>query len=127
MNIIEIKKELYKKNPIAVFKNYEKGILWYQINFLEGKFLIPIDLTEEVLHEEPVKTFYHDSIQITTKFVSKGIKLADDTKGCLFLSEMPAQHLIRWIERAILNNDFIDLGPVKLKHEDEFGLNDLKN
>jgi hypothetical protein len=95
----EIKKDLYKSKNMATFSHYISGNLYYKVELSVGTYQFPIKTVE--------KGFVMDSFE-REKIAT--LKLADDLGTTSFNAEIKGSELIRWIEKAIDNEDFIKVG-----------------
>lgn len=95
----EIKKDLYKSKNLAKFSHYVSGNLYYKVELQDGLYQFPIKTVE--------KKYVMD-----TREVEKipTLVLAEDLGTTTFDAEIKGSELIRWIERAIDNEDFIKVG-----------------
>lgn len=99
MNKNEIKKDLYRSKAMAKFSHYENGKLFYRVELESGLYQFPISTVEELVEEaimgemEMIKVF----------------RLSDDIGTTPFMSEMRGSDLNRWINKAIDNDEFIEL------------------
>lgn len=92
----EIKKDLYKSKNMAKFSHYVAGSLYYKVDVLDGTYQFPIKTVE--------KSYVTDSFE-REKIAT--LKLAEDLGTTTFEAEIKGSELIRWIEKAIENEDFI--------------------
>lgn len=95
MNKNEVKKDLYKSKAMAKFSHYQKGRLFYEVKILEGTYLFPIHTVETV------GTEHFGNLNI--------LQLSEDLGETSFLNEIKGSELIRWINKAIDNDEFIEL------------------
>jgi hypothetical protein len=95
----EIKKDLYKSKNLARFSHYVSGNLYYKVELQDGLYQFPIKTVE--------KKYVMD-----TREVEKipTLVLAEDLGTTTFDAEIKGSELIRWIEKAIDNEDFIKVG-----------------
>jgi hypothetical protein len=95
----EIKKDLYKSKNLARFSHYVGGNLYYKVDVLNGTYQFPIKTVQ--------KSFVMDSFE-REKIAT--LILAEDLGTTTFDAEIKGSELIRWIEKAIDNEDFIKVG-----------------
>jgi hypothetical protein len=95
----EIKKDLYKSKNLAKFSHYVGGNLYYKVDVLDGTYQFPIKTVQ--------KSYVMDTRQIEK---IPTLVLAEDLGTTTFDAEIKGSELIRWIERAIDNEDFIKVG-----------------
>jgi hypothetical protein len=100
LELNEVKKDLYKSKEMAKFSHYQKGRLFYEVKILEGTYLFPIH-TVEVDYIEP-EFLGEDEREI--------IKLSEDLGDTSFLNEIKGSELIRWIGKAIKNEEIKKVG-----------------
>jgi hypothetical protein len=91
MNINEIKKELLKSKVNANFSHYIAGNLYYVVTIEDGTYQFPIATVESA----------NDG--------HLNIKLSADLGTTAFESTIKASMLNRWIEKAIINDEFIKI------------------
>jgi hypothetical protein len=101
MNKNEVKKFLYKnKEETATFNRYQDGKLYYNIRLENGvKYEFPIYVTEYVFLDSDDD----DENKIHT------LTLSSDLGNTPFHSEIKASLLIRWIDKAMDNEEFVPL------------------
>lgn len=87
-NINEIKKDLLRSKANAEFEYYAQGKLYYSVNLTEGKYQFPISI------------LVRDA---------QGMKLSEEIGITHLFSSIRASHLIRWIEKAVNNDEFVAL------------------
>lgn len=95
----EIKKDLYKSKNLAKFSHYVSGNLYYKVEIQDGLYQFPIKTVE--------KKYVMDSFE-REKIAT--LILAEDLGTTSFDAEIKGSELIRWIEKAIDNDDFIKVG-----------------
>ena len=95
----EIKKDLYKSKNLARFSHYVGGNLYYKVDVLDGTYQFPIKTVQ--------KSYVMDSFE-REKIAT--LILAEDLGTTTFDAEIKGSELIRWIEKAIDNEDFIKVG-----------------
>lgn len=92
----EIRKELYKLKTLAKFSHYVSGNIYYTVDLTVGRFQFPIP-----------------TVETTTNWRSlagkDGIQLSEDLGTTTFESQMKGSELIRWINKAIDNDEFIEV------------------
>jgi len=91
----EVKKDLYKSKNMANFSHYVSGNLYYTVQLVDGFYIFPIP-TVDVLGE------VYDTGNLYT--------LSEDLGTTTFEYEMKGSDLIRWISKAIDNNEFVKIG-----------------
>lgn len=91
----ELKKELYKSKEMAIFNHYMKGNLYYTIDISTGRFIFPIPTVETVTHIVGVDGEEENILE-----------LSSDLGETKFNDEIKGSELIRWISKAIDNNEF---------------------
>jgi len=84
MDTNEVKKDLYKSKNMAKFSHYVSGNLYYHVEITNGVYQFPIST-----YEYP--------------------NLSEDLGTTVFSAEIKGSELIRWITKAIKNNEFIRL------------------
>lgn len=89
-SINEIKKELLRSKRNATFAYYAQGKLYYNIWLEDGEYQFPISILVRDAH---------------------GMKLSEEIGITHMHDEIRGSHLIRWIEKALNNdeNEFIAL------------------
>lgn len=92
MNKNEVKKDLYKSKAMAKFSHYENGKLFYRVELQSGLYQFPISVVVDN-HNDPYKSYL----------------LSDDIGTTPFMVEMRGSDLNRWINKAIDNDEFIEL------------------
>jgi hypothetical protein len=95
----EIKKDLYKSKNLAKFSHYVGGNLYYKVDVLDGTYQFPIKTVQ--------KSYVMDTRQIEK---IPTLVLAEDLGATTFDAEIKGSELIRWVEKAIDNEDFIKVG-----------------
>jgi hypothetical protein len=95
----ELKKDLYKSKNMATFSHYVSGNLYYKVELSVGTYQFPIRMVE--------KKYVMDAREIEK---IPTLILAEDLGTTTFDAEIKGSELIRWIERAIDNEDFIKVG-----------------
>lgn len=121
MNVTEIKKDLYKSKNIAKFTRYEKGNLYYEVEFLGGKFEFPISTVEDkpkyvelvwVLEDRDLleQVILHDTDECNYGIKIPTIALSEDLGETSFNAEVKGSELIRWITKAIENDTLKKIG-----------------
>lgn len=95
----EIKKDLYKSKNMAKFSYYVSGNLYYKVDVLGNTFQFPIKTVEN--------SFVTDSFE---REKIPTLILAEDLGTTTFDAEIKGSELIRWVEKAIDNEDFIKVG-----------------
>lgn len=118
LELTEVKKDLYKSKEMAKFSHYNKGRLFYEVKILEGTYLFPIHTVEE-----KSKTFDLDNNHV--KFINqtieaindcynidllKNLDLSEDLGETSFFNEIKGSELIRWIGKAIKNEEIKKVG-----------------
>jgi hypothetical protein len=99
LELNEVKKDLYKSKEMAKFAHYQKGRLFYEVKILEGTYLFPIHTVEEV------------EIEVTENgHTAEVAQLSEDLGETSFLSEIKGSELIRWIGKAIKNEEIKKVG-----------------
>lgn len=93
MNKNEVKKDLYKSKAMAKFSHYCKGRLFYEVKILDKTYQFPIDTVE-----------YHPRPDYALRQI-----LSEDLGTTSFYSEMKGSDLNRWINKAIDNEEFIEI------------------
>jgi hypothetical protein len=102
MDKIEIKKDLYRTKTNANFSHYCHGSLYYTVQTLGQVYLFPINVVE-----------YYETID-TDEGQKITYKLSNDLGTTTFDAIIKGSSLIRWIEKAILNREFICIsGPTE--------------
>lgn len=99
MNTNEIKKDLYKSKNLAKFSHYVSGNLYYKVEVQDGVYQFPIKTVE--------KKHVMDTRQVEK---IPTLVLSEDLGTTSFDAEIKGSELIRWIEKAIDNEDFIKVG-----------------
>ena len=94
----EIKKDLYKSKNLARFSHYVGGNLYYKVDVLDGTYQFPIKTVQ--------KSFVMDSFE---KEKIATLILAEDLGTTTFDAEIKGSELIRWIDKAIENEDLIKI------------------
>ena len=94
----EIKKDLYKSKNLARFSHYVGGNLYYKVDVLDGTYQFPIKTVQ--------KSYVMDTREIEK---IPTLVLAEDLGTTTFDAEIKGSELIRWIERAIENEDLIKI------------------
>lgn len=87
-SIKEIQKDLLRNKTNAIFQYYAQGKLYYNIKLEEGEYQFPISIL--------VRDAY-------------GMKLSEEIGVMHVESSFRASHWMRWIEKAINNDEFIPL------------------
>jgi hypothetical protein len=95
----EIKKDLYKSKNLAKFSHYVNGNLYYKVDVMDGTYQFPIKTVQ--------KSYVMDTRQVEK---IPTLVLAEDLGTTSFDAEIKGSELIRWIEKAIDNEDFIKVG-----------------
>lgn len=95
----EIKKDLYKSKNLAKFSHYTNGNLYYKVDVMDGTYQFPIKTVQ--------KSYVMDTRQVEK---IPTLVLAEDLGTTSFDAEIKGSELIRWIEKAIDNEDFIKVG-----------------
>jgi hypothetical protein len=95
----EIKKDLYKSKNLAKFSHYVNGNLYYKVDVMDGTYQFPIKTVQ--------KSYVMDTRQVEK---IPTLVLAEDLGTTTFDAEIKGSELIRWIEKAIDNEDFIKVG-----------------
>jgi hypothetical protein len=103
LDINEIKKDLYKSKNMAKFSHYQSGDLFYEIEFLEGKYRFPIAVVEEVEITDP-SDFREDEEGNTVLLIIEDLGITP------FGAEVKGSELIRWIQKAMKNEQLIKVG-----------------
>lgn len=101
LNTNEVKKDLYKSKNMAKFSHYIKGNLYYVVELTSGTYQFPISTVENI-----IRTVHDGFVEINT------IKLSEDLGETSFGVEVKGSELIRWISKAIDNDEFIKIGEV---------------
>jgi len=89
ININDLKKDLYKTKNVANFMYYCKGNLYYMIEVANERYPFPISTIE---------TDDKDNLI-----------LSNDLGTTPFNSEIKGSELIRWMTKAIENDEFIKI------------------
>jgi hypothetical protein len=124
-DINELKKDLYRSKNMAKFSHYEIGNVYYMVDIAEGKYQFPIATVEkgelplilqliekrikeikEFLPEEKAK----EEIEKLNKEFDKIFILSEDLGITPFYADIRGSELIRWIQKAIKNEQFIKIG-----------------
>jgi len=131
----KIKIDLYKSKAIAMFSHYVSGNLYYTVpitndGFNNDLYQFPIPTVEdgpvsvsEVYKEEDADNRVELLVGEKGKFISPRITtettmtkvtytkmLSSDLGTTAFYNEMKGSELIRWIGKAIDNDEFIKIG-----------------
>jgi hypothetical protein len=93
LELNEVKKDLYKSKEMAKFSHYNKGRLFYEVKILEGIYLFPIHTVQDN-HNDPYKSYL----------------LSEDLGETSFSNEIKGSELIRWIGKAIKNEEIKKVG-----------------
>lgn len=93
-----IKKFLLKSKQEAIFSHYCHGNLYYQVTIDDKIYQFPISTVED--------KYYFES----TSREIKSLDLSSDLGTTDFTKEIRASHLNRWIDMAIDNGEFIQVG-----------------
>ena len=124
-DINELKKDLYRSKNLAKFSHYQSGDLFYTVEIAEGKYQFPIsttqndgiDLIDELIlkKEREVKESGDEKVISETIFKlakeREKIKILSEDLGITpFDAEIRGSELIRWIQKAIKNEQFIKVG-----------------
>ena len=102
-NEVEIKKDLYKSKEMANFSHYEKGRLFYNVEIFGSTFQFPIHTVEPIHFEIKVAD------TVSTGTIKDQYKLSADLGDTPFGNQVKGSELIRWIAKAIKNNEFIKI------------------
>jgi hypothetical protein len=89
----EVKKDLYKSKEMADFSHYISGNLYYNIKVGFDIYQFPIPTVEKVPYNAADE--------------SENTQLSSDLGTTTFGREMRGSHLIRWIDKAIDNGEFV--------------------
>jgi hypothetical protein len=82
MTTNDVKKDLYKSKNMAKFSHYVSGNLYYQV-----------ELADDGIYQFPISTYEYPN-------------LSEDLGTTVFSDEIRGSELIRWISKAIDNNEF---------------------
>lgn len=96
----EIKKDLYKSKEMASFSHYIAGNLYYTVKVGFDLFQFPIPTVEEG------PTFNNDESDLSMYEVET-VMLSSDLGTTSFSRDMLGKSLIRWIDMAIDNGEFV--------------------
>ena len=106
IEINEIKKDLYKSKAMAKFSHYQKGKLFYEVEFLESKYQFPISTIQFDIKKIKIDledgTYGVDNIEV--------MDLSEDLGDTSFSNEIRGSELIRWIDKAIKNEEIKKVG-----------------
>jgi hypothetical protein len=105
-NITAVKKDLLLSKENATFQYYREGQLFYHIKIFGKLYMFPINVVETIY--EPIEVEHTPGV-ITTEYVNRGVKLADDLVGADFGIDTKGNYLTRWVEKAIKNNQMMSL------------------
>ena len=97
LDINEVKKDLYKSKNMAKFSHYIAGDLFYTVEITEGTYQFPIATTQE-------------DKDATDRLGRSLLFLSEDLGITAFGVEVKGSELIRWIQKAIKNEQFIRVG-----------------
>jgi hypothetical protein len=132
LDINEIKKDLYKSKNMAKFSHYQSGNLFYEIEFLGGKYQFPIATNEKINLTEITNSLYTNvegNLQYIDNLltIKEGVeildidkkddfehlqvsRLSEDLGITPFGAEVKGSELIRWIQKAMKNEQLIKVG-----------------
>lgn len=106
MDITEVKKDLYKSKNMANFSHYERGDLFYHVEFLDGKYEFPI---ETITIEKKETLLTKNGVTLWGE-IEVGPKLSEDLGHTKFKAEVKGSDLIRWIIKAYDSNRLKKIG-----------------
>jgi hypothetical protein len=92
MELIDIKKELYKNKTMAKFDFYESGDLYYTIELSDGTYLFPVAVVNKL---PDIGDYVYE--------------LSSDIGNTRFYTEVKGSELIRWISMAFDDGKFIKI------------------
>ncbi len=99
MNKNEVKKDLYKSRVMAEFSHYTAGNLYYNVK-------VGLDI-----YQFPIATVETDNSGGGSLSNMGEMRLSSDLGTTSFGREVKGSSLIRWIDMAIDNNEFIMVEP----------------
>ncbi len=113
LELNEIKKDLYKSKEMAKFSHYNKGRLFYEVKILDGKYQFPIHTveTKKTKHVLSFEGKNHEIVKVNEcdlkvgGFEMEQIVLSEDLGETTFSNEIKGSELIRWIDKAIKNEE----------------------
>lgn len=106
LELNEIKKDLYKSKAMAKFSHYQKGKLFYEVEILGSKYQFPISTIQFDIKE--VKIDLEDNTYAVDNL--KVMDLSEDLGETTFSNEIRGSELIRWISKAIKNEELKKVG-----------------
>jgi len=97
LDLIEIKKDLYKSKAMAKFSHYVSGNLYYTVIIGDDKYQFPISTVEE-------------DNDATSRLGRSLLYLSEDLGTTAFNAEIRGSELIRWIGKALEKEELIKVG-----------------
>ena len=105
-SINEIKKDLYKSKELAEFQFYSTGQIYYKVLVLGSFYLFPIHIIQKTTKQVKL---YQESEGVIIEAYIDTIKLSEDLGTTNFMRNIKGSDLIRWIQKAIENDEFIKI------------------
>jgi hypothetical protein len=105
MNIVEIKKELYKTKAMAKLSHYIAGNLYYHIELWGETYKFPISTVEKYCKVSDLIDEPEGDESMDGNFYV----LSEDLGTTEFLPEVRGSELARWIQMAIKSEEFLPI------------------